>query len=266
MRSILVHLDHDDCSVRLDLARRLARDHGTRLVGLFAERARAATVGTVATWPSEAYRRAAAASRATFEAATAGLPGAEWRDADRGGDAEVTRAVIAAAHGVDLVVLGRDRGDHHHDSVPSGLAEKVILDSGRPCLVVPDAAHLPPHLGRRPLVAWNGSGASVRALTDALPLMAKAEEVVLLTIGAIDDRVEADCLRRFADHGLPVRAERLAPGDIAVMDLVLARAADNGADLLILGAHEPGGLPWLQRPNGTRHVLALAPLPLLMSN
>lgn len=265
MKSILVHLDHGDCSARIALAGDLARRHGARLVGLFAERARALTVGAVSSWPSEAYRAAAAESRAAFAAATADLPGAEWRDADRGGEAEVIRVVVAAAHGVDLVVLGKDRGEHHHPSVPTGLAEKVILDSGRPCLVVPDAPAGHP-FGRRPLVAWNGSRASVRALTDALPLMGSAEEIVLLTIGAIDERVEADCLRRFADHGLPVRAERLAPGEIGVMDLVLARAADNGADLLVLGAHEHGGLPWLQRPDRTREVLATALVPVLMSN
>ena len=265
MKSILVHLDHGDCSARLGLARDLARAHGARLVGLFAERARALTVGTVATWPTEAYRHAAASSRTAFEAATADLPGAEWRDADRGSEAEVTRVVIACAHGVDLVVLGKDLGDTAHEAVPAGLAEKVILASGRPCLVVPDAPR-PTHVGRRPLVAWNGSRESVRALTDALPLIQGAEEVVLLTVGEIDDAVEADCLRRLADHRLAVRVERLAPGEIGVMDLVLARAADNGADLLVIGAHESTGLPWLHRPSGTRHVLAAATLPLLMSH
>lgn len=265
MKSLLVHLDHGDCSARLALVADLAHRHGARLVGLFAERARALTIGTVSTWPTESYRKAAAESRAAFAAVTADLPGAEWRDADRGGEAEVIRVVTAAAHGADLVVLGKDRGDHHHESVPAGLAEKVILDCGRPCLVVPDVAATR-RFGRRPLIAWNGSRASVRALTDALPLLDEPEEIVLLTIGTIDEQVEADCLRRFADRGLPVRAERLAPGEIGVMDLVLARAADNGADLLVIGAHDHGGLPWLQRPDRTREVLATALFPVLMSN
>ena len=77
MKSILVHLDHEDCSVRLGVTRRLAEEHGARIVGLFAERAKAAVVGAVATWPSEAYVKAAAESRAAFEAAVAGLPKTE---------------------------------------------------------------------------------------------------------------------------------------------------------------------------------------------
>lgn len=264
MKSLLVHLDHEDCTTRLGLARRLAERHGARLVGLFAETARAATIGTIATWPSEAYRAAAAASRAAFEAATVGLARAEWRDANRGGEAEVTRAVIVAAHGVDLAILGKDQGGVVHGAVPTGLAERVILESGRPCLVVPNTAGATT-FARRPLVAWNGHRESVRALTDALPLMVDADEVVLLTIGEIDETVEADCLRRFADEGLSVRVERLAAGDIGVMDLVLARAADNGADLLVMGAHEHAGLSWPGRSSGTRHVLAETTLPLMMA-
>ena len=264
MKTILVHLD-GDAADRLDHARRLAEVHGARLVGLFAERARAVVIGSVATWPSPAHVAAAEASRAAFEKATAGLAEREWRDANRGGDEEIARTVVAAAHGADLVVLGKDRGGIAHDAVPAGLAERVVAEAGRPCLILPAGGPraVP---SRRPLVAWNGSRAAVRALCDALPLMAAAEEVVLLTIGAIDDRVEADALRRFADRGLAVRVERLPEGDLAVADLVLARAADNGADLLVMGAHEAdGGLPWARRPNGARRALAETTLPLLMS-
>ena len=265
MKTILVHLDGGDPTDRLRHARRLAEAFGARLVGLFAERARAQVVGSIATWPSPAYVAAAEASHRLFEAETAGLTASEWRDANRGGDEEVARAVVAAAHGADLVVLGKDRGGIDHASVPPGLAERVVLEAGRPCLVLPAGGpfSVPP---RRALVAWNGSRGAVRALCDAMPLMVGAEEVVLLTIGAIDGQVEADALRRFADHGLTVRVESLPEGWLAVADLVLARAADNGADLLVMGGHEPGGLSWIQRPNGARRALAETTLPLFMSH
>ncbi len=265
MKSILVHLDGGECTHRLRHARRLAETFGARLVGLFAERARAQTIGSIATWPSPAYVAAADASRALFEAETEGLAAREWRDANRGGDEEVGRALVATAHGADLVVLGKDSGGIAHENVPPGLAERVVLDGGRPCLVLPAGGpfSVPP---RRPLVAWNGSRGAVRALCDALPLMLGAEEVVLLTIGAIDGQVEADALRRFADHGLSARVESLPEGWSAVADLVLARAADNGADLLVMGGHEPGGLSWIQRPNGARRALAETTMPLFMSH
>jgi nucleotide-binding universal stress UspA family protein len=265
MKTILVHLGGGPSLDRLRHARRLAERFGARLVGLFAERARAQVVGTVASWPSPAHVAAAEAARRLFETETAGLADREWRDADRGGDEEVTRAVVAAAHGADLVVLGKDRGGIDHDAVPAGLAERVVLESGRPCLVLPAGGPFPVP-PRRALVAWNGSRGAVRALCDALPLLAGAEEVVLLTIGAIDGRVEADALRRFTDHGLPVRVESLPEGWLAVADLVLARAADNGADLLVMGGHEPGGLAWILRPDGARRALAETTLPLLMSH
>ncbi|MBK9082266.1 MAG: universal stress protein [Rhizobiales bacterium] len=264
MKSILVHLDHEDCSVRLGVARRLAEEHGARIVGLFAERAKAAVVGAVATWPSEAYVTAAAESRAAFEAGVAGLPKTEWRDANRGGEAEVVKAVVNAAHGVDLVILGKDSGGSVHSAVPAGLAEKVLVESGRPCLIVPNETPVP-HLGQWPLVAWNGSRESVRALTCAFPLMRGAREAVMLTVGEIDPQVEADCVTRFADYGVPVRTEHMTPGDIGLIDLLLARAVDNGCDLMVMGAHEAGPLAWFGRGSATQHVLANTTLPVLMS-
>lgn len=61
LKNLLVHLDHSDRSaVRLDLAVALARRHGARLVGLFAECGKPHSIGVVSVWPSDAYKEAAA--------------------------------------------------------------------------------------------------------------------------------------------------------------------------------------------------------------
>lgn len=269
LRNILVHLDHGErCVARLELAADMARAHGARLVGLFAECAKAHQVGIVAHWPSETYKAAAAASRADFARVADGLPAAEWRDANRGSVQEVTQAVIEAAHNFDVVILGQDGGDVHTPA-PTGMAEQVILHAGRPALVVPFAGAVGT-IGRRPLIAWNHSRESARALNDALPLMAGATEeatVVSFSANPSDERaVAAQCVAHLAAHGIGARVEVLVPEGIGLMDLLLNRAADVGADLLVMGAHANLGFPFLHRGGGTRHVLAHMTLPVLMSN
>lgn len=269
LKTILLHLDHQDCSPRTDIAVSLAKAHGARLIGLFAELSKAHTVGSVATWPPESYKEAAATARAAFDAKTAGLDKVEWRDANRGGAGEIIQVLTEAAHNADLVILGKDQGaGATHSSVPAGMAEQVILQSGRPALVVPNAGHFT-SLGTRPVIAWNNKREAARALKDAVPLMAGATEALVVTfVDRADATAESaeECVRYLADHGISARIECLVVEGIGIMDMLLSRAGDTGADLLVMGAHSHYGFPFAIRGNGTRHVLSETFIPVLMSN
>ncbi|WP_029009270.1 universal stress protein [Azospirillum halopraeferens] len=266
LKNLLVHRDGGPRSAeRLAVAVDLARRHGARLTGLFARCAAPRTVGIVTQWPSPAYAAAAAADRDAFAAATRGLPDAQWRDAYRGGTREVTHALIEAAHHVDLVILGQDGGD---GTVPPDLVEQVLLHAGRPGLVLPCAGTVET-IGRRPLIAWNHSRESARALNDALPLIAGCTRAVVLSVAVRPDEERAaarDCRRHLEAHGIAADVEVLVPEGVGVMDMMLNRAADLDADLLVLGAHGHIGFPFLYRGDGTRHILAHMTLPVLMSH
>jgi nucleotide-binding universal stress UspA family protein len=262
LKNILVHVDSGGRSpARLSVATALARRHGARLVGLFAELAGPHRVGVVAVWPSDAYRERAEASRAAFLAATADLPRAEWQDANRGSEAEVLRAVIDQGRTFDLVVLGQAHDDVH--LVPADLVEVAVQETGRPVLVVPFAGPFE-SLGRRPLFAWNGSRESARALNDALPLLAEDAEAVVISIGAQPAEPSAPILAHLACHGVRTQAEHLVAGDLGAMDLVLTRASDHGSDLLVLGAFGVHGL--LGRGAGTRYLLRNMTVPTLIAH
>lgn len=269
VRNILVHLDHGHrAPVRLALAVDLARRHGARLLGLFAEHGKPHSVGVVSVWPGDAYRAASAASRDAFATATAGLADAEWRDANRGGAAEVIQCVTEAAHHVDLAILGQE-ADDGSSLVPPGMVEQVIQHAGRPVLVVPYAGPVALPF-RRPLIAWNHSRESARALNDALPLMAGGEGATLAVFSRHPEDEQAstaDCVRHLSCHGIPATVEILAADGIGMMDMLLNRAADEGADLLVMGAHAAaGGFPGLHRGGGgTRHILGHMTVPVLMS-
>lgn len=267
LKNIMVHLDHGPRTPdRLALAVSLAKQHGARLLGIFAETGSAYTVGVVASWPPNAYRQAAAASQAAFTSASAGLPGAVWRDANRGSASEVVHALIEAAQHVDLAILGQDAGAEPAP-VPAGTAEQVILHCGRPMLVLPYTGH-PPTVGRRPVIAWNHSREAVRAVNDALPLITGCETATIVSMVPHPDEERGpaqDCLTHLACHGIAAEVEVVVPEGVGVMDLLLNRTVDTGADLLIMGAHGHIGFPYLHRGGGTRHMLAHMTVPMLLS-
>ena len=156
IRDLMVHLDPGErTGARLQLAAAIARTHGARLVGVFAQRAAAHQVGVVVKWPSDEYIAAANASKSAFSAATAGLAQAEWHDVNRGSDHELLHHLIEAARYADLVVLGQ-HDDARNAHAPPELAEELIVNGGRPVLVVPYAGGYA-EVGRRPLIAWNST-------------------------------------------------------------------------------------------------------------
>jgi len=263
LRNILVHLDSGErTAVRLSLAAALAAQHGARLVGLFAQRGEARSVGVVASWPGEPYRAAADASRQAFATAAARLDDPEWRDANRGSDTEITRVVTAMARGFDLTILGQHEPDRPAP-VPSDLPEQVILHSGRPALVIPYAGKVP-SLGVRPLVAWNGGREAARALNDALPLLSDAGTAWILQLGSDDST--ADPVAHLDCHGVAAQTETLSVDGVGRMDMLLNRVADLGCDLLVMGAYGNYGFPHLNRGGGTRHILQHMTVPVLLSH
>ena len=124
------------------------------------------------------------------------------------------------------------------DSACAGAGlESVVVDSARPCIVLPDAAPL--HAPRRIAVGWNGSLESMRALKAVLPLLRAAGQVVLLDAGvcAHEHCSAPPCAMSYlVEHGVVATHVR-SGGDMAtaarrIVDL----AAAHGADLLVLGA------------------------------
>ena len=263
LRDILVHLDNGpQTAVRLSLAVALAQRENARLVGLFARHGRPHRVGVVAAWPGEEYKEAARQSHQAFAVATQGLAAAEWRDANRGGDGEIIDAVVGAARVADLVVVGQTAPEGAQ--VPADLPEQVILNTGRPVLVIPYAG-APDSLGLRPVFAWNGSREAVRACTDALPLLPDNAEAVVLSVLAEERDDDGEIVAHLHRHGLKVRTEILRAGGIGLMDLLLNRVSDLGADLLIMGGYAQYTFPQRTRGSGTRYILSHMTVPVLLS-
>jgi nucleotide-binding universal stress UspA family protein len=172
------------------------------------------------------------------------------------------------AYYADMVVIARPESASQ-TAGPPGLAESLVLSSGRPIIVFPPRGTA--SKVRRILVAWNAKRESIRAVADALPLLAKAEAVEVLVVDhqrhptGHGQEPGADIARHLARHGAQVEVRRLSSGGKDVGSLLLSQAAGFGADLLVMGAYGHSHLREWMFGGVTRTVLYEAGLPVLMS-
>ncbi|WP_296444679.1 universal stress protein [Rhodoferax sp. UBA5149] len=195
------------------------------------------------------------------------MPQAEWRDINRGSDAELLRHITDLARHADLVVLGQ-HDEHGKANVPEELVADVIMDCGRPVLVLPYIGDFT-EIGKHPLIAWNNAREAARALNDALPLIQGCEKAHILSFATRLAEGESSCVeveRHLATHGIKVKTEVVLVEDFGIMDLILNRITERGADLLVMGAHGHIGFPFESRGTGTRHILRHMTVPVLMSH
>lgn len=213
---------------------------------------------------------AAAEMKAAFEAAARrhGLSQANEPGGDRSSscwrqeEGHAPGLVAQRARFFDLVVLGRSERAVRGPS--SDTIEETLRESGRPVLLAPSKA--PAEIGRSVALAWNGSEEAVRALAVAVPILAAAETVQIITAGEDADRDAAEVITHLAWHGIAA-THRNVPfhfGD-GIGTALLDAAKSAGADLLVMGGYSRA--PMLQALFGgaTREVIGTdVPLPLLL--
>ena len=121
---------------------------------------------------------------------------------------------------------------------------------------------------------WPGTARreAVRALHDALPLIAKAEAVTVLTVRSREASFERDApalhrvVRHLGRHGIPAQHEEALRGDLPVAEVLLSRAADLDADLIVAGAYHHSQFREALVGGVSRELLDHTTVPLLMSH
>lgn len=266
-KDILVHIDNrSTCVSRLALAVQLAKQQGARLTGIYLLNH---PYGVPA---PQSPRQLADEARQIFEqiAASSGLE-FDWRCIDCvASGLEPSPALNLYAHYHDLLVVSQVDPDDKQRSLPSGLTEKAVLGSGRPVLIVPYAGEFKT-LGKRTMLAWRGGPESSRALHDALPLLRCAESVRVVSIQGRDgDEAyrahDADICEHLRHYQLPVSCEKLQAGELKVGDLLLSRCADEGIDLLVMGAFSQTRRGHQTLGEVGTHLLRSMTVPVLMSH
>jgi nucleotide-binding universal stress UspA family protein len=275
-KTILVHCDaSEQVGRRLDVAADLSRRFDATLLGVHAnipfEPPLIVGRGPGLACLVQAHRTHAierqAASRAAFEYARKGKPiAAEWRSEDGYADQVVTRCSSYA----DLVILGQAL-PAGTIALPVDLPECVAFGSGRPVLVVPYGG-VRKTVGKTVLLCWNASREAARAAADAMPFLRSADEVIVLVIEPNGARLAhgqepgADVATWLARHGVKVRVQHDIAPDVDVGNAILSRAADYGADLIVMGIYGHSRLREMVLGGVSRTLLSSMTLPVLMSH
>jgi len=165
----------------------------------------------------------------------------------------------------DAIVLGRGEED---DLFAPNVLTTALMGTGRPVLIAPS---VPPagKLHTAVAIAWKDRPEAARAVTAAMPLIAEAERVVILSVSEHEnDEDESGRRLRHALqwHNPNVSLERL-PRDERPAPRTLMEAAAGprvSASLLVMGGYGHTRLREAVLGGFTRHVLARAEIPVLM--
>ncbi|GAB3254100.1 universal stress protein [Chitinimonas naiadis] len=275
-RNILVHVDSSlRSTARVRFALQLAEAYDAHLTGLFV--APSPNIALVGPYPAaaevfysinEEIERDAESARAKFEQITHTYrERSEWQQII----SRPVEAINLCARYHDLVILGQTDPGNPVDGLPANLPESVGLASGRPVLMFPYTGDFQA-VGKHVVVAWNGSREATRALTDAIPLLRRAEKVTVLTISPEigpkehGEQPGADIALFLARHDIKVNVVRETAFSRDIGEVLLSWSADKGVDLIVMGLYGHSRLRELAMGGASRTMLASMTLPVLMSH
>lgn len=162
-----------------------------------------------------------------------------------------------ASHGraTDLIVAGRSSGLE--------ALEAALLESGKPVLIAPKSGV--EALDGPVVVAWKDTRESAKAVAAALPFIRSARRVIVVTVGDQTDPSLGRVARQLRWHNVvETRVLQARHGD--PIATIIDAARQEGAGLLVMGAHGHTRMREAVFGGLTRAMLADAPLPVLMAH
>ena len=274
LKTVLVHVDTGPSApARLRLSAELAARFGAHVTGLYVRRPFQAPAFTDAGPAMDSlyrtYENATKADEALASASFRNLMGgtslsSEWRVTD----GLVEEVVAAHARYVDLVIVGQAEPDAPATTTPPDLAETVAMAGERPVLIVPHIGAVKPP-GKTVLLCWNGTREAARAATGALPILEKADKVIILLIDPGsdgDERPGADVAGWLVRHGVKAVVQRDTAAGSSVGGVILSRAADHDADLIVMGLYGHSRMREWVLGGASRTLLASMTVPLLVAH
>lgn len=257
-KTLLMHVACDGTQPRLRMAADVADLFDARLIAL----------GAAAPWPYleagdartpdaqeivERTRDRIEAMRAVVERSASLFPeGVEWRS-------EVTlpsRAVARLAHAADLVLA--QRVSLSQDLSFYADPDAVVMEAGTPVLLLPE--HEKPLRAETVLFGWKASREARRALGMALPMLRRADRVVIGSVCREQEAAEVEAQltavrSRLQRHGVAAEI-RFVLADHDAAERLTELADAEGADLIACGGYAHSRLREWVLGGMTRHLIA----------
>lgn len=261
LKNMLVLMEHlSQAASMLDLAVALAKRHGARITGV-----NVVTHPLLPTCKGHGNETGDEMREIFLQKTQRAGVESEWISVDvkvlGGGAAE---AVNRQANFADLIVVGQTVPG---ESVQENLPERVVLGSGKPVLIVPSSGVFS-SAGEKALIAWKTGRESARALTDALPLLKRSKAVNVFEVNPTEgEKADMESLCSYlASHQIEAGLETSLVTALSVGDVILNRVADEGSDLLVMGAYADLHFGSYALGDVARHVLRHMTVPVLMSH
>lgn len=162
----------------------------------------------------------------------------------------------------DALILEPRSPDGSLDLFSTGI---VLLGCGRPVFLPGPAAQTEPERSGTVAVAWKETPEAARAVTAAMPLLAKAKKIVVISAVEASDTVPGDpgkLVRQLGWHGFNAEGRTVTPVGQSVPEAVMLDAVAAGADFMIMGCYGHSRLREFVFGGFTREILQGASLPI----
>lgn len=281
MKTILLPF-HDEEAGRtaLDAATLVAQRFGSYLEGLLVQETLQLSFGRGMTVPADylsemtrQWRDFADAARERFRSITRdkGMahgeletevqgPIAGWREM------EGREAQVVGEYGrlFDLIIVGRTSGEP--SSRWQEICEAALFETGRPVLLA--GPWSPAALGDNVVVAWNGSTETARTVALAMPLLAAATRVLVMSVdvGMMPGPSGRDMAQHLGRNGIAAEAVTVTAGSRTVGETIIRESEEAAADLLVKGAYTRSRLRQVIFGGATEHVIRHSTIPVLLAH
>ncbi|MBI5260597.1 MAG: universal stress protein [Bradyrhizobium sp.] len=181
--------------------------------------------------------------------------------------AEAAASVGATARLYGLCIVLQPEPEQ--GSFDNTLPQEILFQAGGPVLFLPHifrGAFKAKRIG----ICWDGSRVAARALKDAMPFLAKADELTIITVNEAEsvpaEVSAANLTKHLARSGLTSKTIALSGARSEIQPMILSLAADEGLDMLVMGGYGHSRLQESFLGGVTRAMLETMTVPTLMSH
>lgn len=185
-----------------------------------------------------------------------------WLDVEGTTDA----TIMDLARCFDITLMGEHQPVAGEDQIALH-PDLVALQSGRPVLIVP-RGYAVSQLNEHAVLAWDGTRAASRALSDAMQILETKSLVTILTVGDREvgaGHPGADIEIHLGRHGVATEWVRI-PRKGSIGATIIAYCRERGAGILVMGAYEHSKFSEDFVGGVTNDVLLQSAIPVLMSH